>query len=71
MFNFCIFVFMGYFLHRAFRMIFPKKVKIHKGVIIAQYANPQDIPRKRKASGSITVDLPPRSKYSDTGKRCA
>lgn len=71
MFNFCIFVFMGYFLQRAFRMIFPKRVKIHRGVIIAQYANPEEIPRKRKTSSVKPVYLPRKNKYDDTGKRCA
>ena len=38
MLNFCIFVFIAYFFKSVFRMVFPKKTIIHKGVLIAQYA---------------------------------
>lgn len=38
MLNFCIFVFIAYFFKRVFRMVFPKKAVIHKGILVAQYA---------------------------------
>lgn len=38
MFNFCIFVFISYFFAKVFRMVFPKKTIVHKGVLVAQYA---------------------------------
>lgn len=60
---------MGFFLQRAFRMIFPKKVKLHKGIIIAQYARTGDIPRKRKAPDKKPAALPLR--YDNRGKKCA
>lgn len=45
MLNFCVFVFILYFFKKVFRMIFPKKVRVYKQVVIAQYAN---TPNKRK-----------------------
>lgn len=38
MLNFCIFVFIAYFFKGVFRMVFPEKTVIHKGVLVAQYA---------------------------------
>lgn len=71
MLNFCIFVFAGYFLKTVFRMIIPKKVIIHKGVMIAQYADVNEMTGKRKTPGKKPTVLYADGKYNNENKKCA
>lgn len=71
MLNFCIFIFILYFLKKVFRMIFPKKVKIYKEVIIAGYCDFGKNAVKRKTPQKPAV-LYADDKYKKKNKRkCA
>lgn len=56
MFNFCIFVFISYFIVKVFRMVFPKKTVIHKGITVAQYAGERQ--RKTKKAPQKSFEMP-------------